>query len=1041
MDMSTKIKAVLLGESSESKQPTTATGTSDYSNTPGTYPDSVATPRSEAAAASGHEHNKLHKPNDPRGWSAEEQEARGHGHTDSGVGITDSQYGSSYTHQAPSNTFDNTFDNQRALPPQEQGTQGSTLAEDLKEPGHDSTTDATTPLPSYQQQENTKSDPEGISGTQKSDAPYWGNLPRGEGVYNTVTGHGSAEDQHLHDRQTDPRAVAATSQLLDNDPERSSQQRAMPEDVTKVEGDSTSHNLPEGQDLQGQTLESQNMQGQTSGSQDLQGQDMQGEKSGEQGDSHYKEGLTGAAVVGAAGVGVHELSKHHDDDNLQRTAESQAPGDVDDSKSGGMFGVFRRKSKDLTKHKDETDHPTETKEGRSFPLFRRSSKSHPEETGAPEEHKEKKTGGFFHRSHDKDAAERSQKSEEKEKEKEKEKDQGIGKAAPALALAGAGGAAAYAATRDRDQDREAKDKSPEGQQHESAIQDPSQRIDTTQRSGAWDNEPSSDAPGSQFSKTGAYTAGGLGAAGVGAGLLASQHNKRSDDLAEQSKIDDSTARGFQPTSQTSDMTSPTSLGDYTIRPHDSTTDSGRNKEKRIIDNSNAPVAPITRHANEGQYNVLSSGTPSGVKLDDDEDMPKQTNIPDRTQKTDTSGDHGLESKAAVGLGAAGLGAGAYEATRHRDVPEQQPFSQPDVPGQIQSTLDTNQERDYKPAAGVGAVAADESRRPEEKKFDQPFEGESVDQRGQTQPPMSQSQQDPLTHTGEDKADREDDSHLGAYTAAGLGAAGLGAAAYSSRKPEEKKFDKPFEGESLDQLGQTQQDSSVQSHQDPVTQTRDDEFNRGDDSHRGAYTAAGLGAAGLGAAAYESRKPEEKKFDKPFQGESLDQLGQTQPPLSQSHQDSSFQPQQDSPLQSQQEPFTQTRDNEMDREQDSHRGAYTAAGLGAAGLGAAAAYGSRKPEKDTTQDYDNQPLERESFGQKQTDPLPQGSHPDARAAAAAAFGSHRPQELTRTEQSPLTGSFAGIGGGGPSKVMHKCTERGHDNDISDYITSALKGINK
>ncbi|KAL6415737.1 hypothetical protein AUP68_02304 [Ilyonectria robusta] len=959
MDMGTKIKAVLLGESSESKQPTTATGTSDYSDTPGTYPDSVATPRSEAAAASAHEHNKLHKPNDPRGWSAEEKEGHGHGHghTDSGVGITDSQYGSSYTHQAPSNTFDN----QRALPPQEQGIQGSTLAEDLKEPGHDSTTDATTPLPPYQRQENTESDPEGTSSTQKSDTPYWGNLPRGEGVYNTVTGHGSGEDQHLHDRQTDPSAVAATSQLLDNDPDRSSQQRAMPEDVTKVEGDSTSHKLHEGQDLQGQTLESQNMQGQTSGSQDLQGQDLQGEKPGEQGDSHYKEGLTGAAVVGAAGVGAHELSKHHEDDNLRRTAESQSPGGVEDGKGGGMFGVFRRKSKDLTKNKDETDHPTETKEGRSFPLFRRSSKSHPEETGAPEEHKEKKTGGFFHRSHDKDAADRSQKFEEKEKEK----DQGIGKGAPALALAGAGGVAAYAASRDHDQDREAKDKSLEGQQHESAIQDPSQRIDTTQRSGRQDNEPSSDATGSQFSKTGAYTAGGLGAAGVGAGLLASQHNKRSDDLPEQSKIDDSTARGFQPTSQTSDMTSPTSLGDYTIRPHESTTDSGRNKEKQMIDNSNAPVEPVTRHANEGQYNVLSSGTPSGVKLDDDEDIPKQTNIPDRTQKTDTSSGHGLGSKAAVGLGAAGLGAGAYEATRHRDVPEQQHFSQPDVPGQTQSTLDTNQERDYKPAAGVGAVAADESRRPEEKKFDKPFEDESLEQLGQTQPPMSQSQQDPLTQTREDKADREDDSHLGAYTAAGLGAAGLGAAAYSSRKPEEKKFDKPFEGESLDQLGQTQ------------------------------------------------------------------------PPLTQSQQDSSFQ----SSFPPQQEPFTQTRDNEADREQDSHRGAYTAAGLGAAGLGSAAAYSSRKPEQETTQDQDNQPLERESFGQKQTDPLPQGSHPDARAAAAAAFGSHRPQELTRTEQSPLTGSFAGIGGGGPGKVMHKCTECGKDNDISDYISSALKGINK
>ncbi|KAH7011115.1 hypothetical protein EDB80DRAFT_711288 [Ilyonectria destructans] len=922
MDMGTRIKAALLGESSESKQPTTATGTSDYSNTPGTYPDSVATPRSDAAATSGHEHNKLHKSNDPRGWSAaEEKQGRGHGHTDSGVGITDSQYESSYTHQAPSNTLDN----QRALPPQEQGIQGSSLAENLEEPGHDSATDAATPLPSYQRQDNTELDPKGTGGTQKSDPPYWGNLPRGEGVYNTVTGHGSGEDEHSHGRQTDPSSVAATSQLLDNDPERSSQQRAMPEDVTKVAGDSTSPNLSEGQDLQGQT----------SGSQNLRGQDLQGEKLGEQGDSHYKEGLTGTAAVGAAGVGAHELSKHHEDDNLRRTAESQAPGYVDDGRGG--------------------DHPTEAKEGRSFPLFRRGSKSHPEETVATQEHKEKKTGGFFHRSHDKDTLDRNQKSEEKAK------DQGIGKGAPALALAGAGGAAAYAASRDRDQDREAKGKSLEGQQHESVTQDPSQRIDTTQRSGGLDNEPSSRAPGSQSSNTGAYTAGGLGAAGVGAGLLASQHNKRSDDLPEQSRIDDSTSRGFQPVRQTSDMISPTSLGDDTIRPQVSTTtDSGRNKEKQLIDNSNSPVESITRHANEGQYNVLSSGTPSGVRLDDDEKDSKQINIPDRVQETDTSGDHGLGSKAAVGLGAAGLGAGAYESSRHRDVSERQPFSQPNVPGQTQSTLDTDKERDYKPAAGVGAVGAGGSFRPEEKKFDKPFEGESPDPFGQTQHPVSQSQQDPLTQTRGNEADREDDSH------------------------------------------------------------------------RGAYTAAGLGAAGLGAAAYSSRKPEEKKFDKPFEGESLDQLGQTEHPLSQSQQYSS--------VQSQQDPFTQTRDNEMDREQDSHRGAYTAAGLGAAGLGAAA-YSSRKPEQETTQDQGNQRLERGSLGQQQTDPLSQDYHPDARAAAATAFSSHRPQEITRTEQSPLTGSFAAIGGGGPGKVIHKCTECGKDNDISDYITSALKGSNK
>ncbi|KPM36358.1 hypothetical protein AK830_g10203 [Neonectria ditissima] len=1009
-----KIKEVLRG--GDSNKDTTTTDSSDYSNTPGTYPE---TPGADATAT-GHEHNKLHKPDDPRGWSAEERAARGHGYTDSGVGITDTQTDPSYTQQPyTQQPVSSTFDDQKAVPREDHVTQGSSFTEKTEEPGYDSTTaGATTSLPSRPHHEITDSHPEGASGTEEGQHPYWGSLPQGEGVYNTVTGHGSTEHDQLRSRQTDPSSVAATSQLLDNDPERSAHQRALPEDVTRTEGVGSSQNLSQGQDLQGRTLGSQGLertgqQGDSFGSQNLQSQGLQGENLGEQRDSHYKEGLTGAAAAGATGLGAHELSKRHDNNNLRQTSETQAP------------------------HHSHEDHDKVHKESRGFPLLGRGSKTHHEETTATQEPKENKFGSLFHRSHDKDPADRSQNLEGGEQ------DHRHGKAGEGIALAGAGGAAAYAASRDRDHDRENRDTSFGGQQHGSTAQDPSLLTRSTQPgSGQYDElssstpsgvrtegtplqstaqrgqgpydelssgtssgvrtegiphqstaqrgqgpydelssgtpsgtrtegtshayEPTSEygtgqhgtgqhgnlSSGAGFqpqdstfspsrestqgdSHTGAYTAAGLGAAGLGAGALAAQHHKRSDDLAEQSTA---SQKDVQPTSQTSDLTSPTSFGDNTTRSQDhSSTDSGVPREKELLDNSNLPEKPMTRLANKGEYNTLASGTPSGVKIDDD-DVAEDTTIPNRSA-TETSRGHDIESKAAAGLGAAGLGAGAYEATRHRDTPEHSQVSHPNTIGQTQSQTQapfgTEHERDYKPAAGVGA--------------------------------------------------------------AGLGAGGLGAAdAHDHRRPEEKHFDnKPFEGESLDQLGQ-------QSQRAPLSHSQDDPFSQ----------------------SQTQRDP--------------------------------LRSQQEGYSQSQRDPLSQTGgDNDLAREDDSNRGLYAgAAGLGAAGFGAAA-YSSRKPEQETAQGQYNQPTDRESFGQEQRDPLSQDSHRDARAAATTAFGAHHPQGSTFNSQSDepsfkqstqnqgqslAAGSLGGIGGGGSDRVTHTCTGCGKENDISDYITNALKGRN-
>lgn len=972
MDLSTRVKEVLRGETHD-----TSKGDVDTSKTPGAFPDDPATPRA-LASEHEHEHNKLHKPNDPRGWTDEERRAHGLGAGD----MTDPmEQESSYTHQPA----DARLDDQRATIPD----QGNVLGEkrDLGD-NVGSTATGTTALGSQQQSTLCESAPAGSEGETH---PYWGNLPQGEGVYNTVMGHGSKEDEALHKRTmpsdtSETRPVGTTSQPEDQSPS-TSQQRSMPLGATDTSGASRYETLNDPQTIQGQTLGDQK----------------------DQKDSHYKEGLAAGAAAGVAAAGAYGLEKKHvEEKDRQQAPDTADPEAYNDKKDSKMFSLFRRSSKSSpTTTRDDTVEPeqaAEKREGRrSFSLFH--SKSAPKEkdvtkeetaTKEPKPEKEKKLAGLFHRSHEEKKPSDPEFKEPVYEEQKEQKDQSHGKMAPALALTGAGGAAAYAATRGHDDDAKATDKTT-GQN----VQPMTQSTDTqqgimppatgqygtkssgtgqkatmpsgigqygTMSTGTGQYEQSPAQSGSQYNTLSSGTpsgiqphdytapsqqpmtqgkqhsslpaAAGLGAAGLGAGALTVKGlEKRREERGEQSTVD--TSKGMMP-GQISDTTgmSPGSMGsqDPSFGMHDT--------PATTRDNNVMSEVPMTKHANKGEYNVLSSGTPSGVKIDE---TPEPTPLAsDKTRDPLSrdlpirdSQDKHIDSKAAAGIGAAGLGATGLGAISHRR-PEEKDVNQPST---LRETSNTQEKHTgSKAAAGLGAglgaagigAATREHRRPEDK---EDF----------SQPSALGGMRDTRTHPS---------------NTADLGATGLGTAALESRKEPERPI-----GESTI-LRQSQGETGL---------PQEKEMKHSNLAAAG-MGAAGLGAAGLGAYVYEHRKPEEtgkeQLTEKPYEQR---EMGQRQ---------------------------FDTMGQRQSEQTSQHRDAKAAA---------VAAFG--RGHHIDEQPYT--PVEQARW--KQSPPVAQT------------------EERSLPTGMPTGSAFGGGVGGGLNKMTHRCTKCGEENDISQYFTGT--GMNQ
>jgi hypothetical protein len=274
------------------------------------------------------------------------------------------------------------------------------------------------------------------------------------------------------------------------------------------------------------------------------------------------------------------------------------------------------------------------------------------------------------------------------------------------------------------------------------------------------------------------------------------------------------------------------------------------------------------------------------------------NVPSSTQRQyDQHGSHrGVE--AAAGLGAVGaIGAGAYEAEKHHE--RKDGYDQTDTTRGTEGTT-TSTGHHHGTAGTIGTEGNDPS--------------------GYVR--------------GNDGVLRmkPDDSHHGVETAAGLGAVGAGAGAYEANKHYQKR-------DGYDQTGARTTlgagDVSDQGQSDQPT------------SHRGAETVAGVGAVGLGAGAYEADKHRH------------------QDPYTQSG-------------------TTQGRDrtlvqDEPQSQHESHRGAETAAGLGAGGAGT---YAAGKHHHDASYDRSGSPGGTEFGSRQEYDNAQQDSHHGAKNAAGA-----------------------------------------------------------
>ncbi|KAI1776597.1 hypothetical protein F4818DRAFT_439997 [Hypoxylon cercidicola] len=228
---------------------------------PGSFPETPSEQDKNLASSGSHQRNKLHKPEDPRGWSGEKA-TRGHQHMDSGVGLTDADrtpYSQTHNTVNSGGVYDSNkaavTQNREAVPNTTATTTSGTTdyrgvesklgvmtgaysrldnsSNDNKYPRSTSqdpssmiranttgvgaaspATGIATAAPSSNMPENETSSSDrnivrnGLKQTTNFDHedPYWGDVPHGTGVYNTVAGHGSSEKPadgsvHTHDPQ------------------------------------------------------------------------------------------------------------------------------------------------------------------------------------------------------------------------------------------------------------------------------------------------------------------------------------------------------------------------------------------------------------------------------------------------------------------------------------------------------------------------------------------------------------------------------------------------------------------------------------------------------------------------------------------------------------------------------------------------------------------------------------------------------------------------------------------------------------------------
>lgn len=564
--------------------------------------------------------------------------------------------------------------------------------------------------------------------------PYWGDLPQGQGTYNTVAGHGSTSDEARRHHSGDDTSGQRTFPLVT--------------DRTRQH-----HQDPAERRFEDQHQESQHQE--------------------QQKDSHWKEGTAGAAGAGAAGTAAYLATRDHEDRSKNEPEETEEEKEKK-KKSGGLFGIFHRDHKDKDTHKDEKKEEKKlTKEEKVAPVAAagyasRDDKRHDEKTQGDNLRSTRDpavaAAAMAYSTHGNDGTSTSRRDDPTTRgnndgynhlgdgtpsgvrtggsdsatardpvtsshtgdHKDSNRNAALYGTAGTAAALGAGGYAAHESRKDRDEKKaepltqntatttttttttsrgnddgynHLADGTPSGVRTGGSDSATSREPVTSSQTG---DHKSSNRDAALYGTAG--TAAALGAGGYAA------HEMRNDRADKKDLSKDTTTTRSEAPRSGGWFTSPATNTTQSTDPAQSQRDTFSQEDSSRRANPGFAAAPVaasslsrdpaadtypsastattgtsqpamrepsseiprtTEIANEGKYNTLSSGTPSGINIGGTDDKTKSagTTLPTVQDEKSNRG-----AMATAGIAAAGAGAGgAYYATRDDDKKDDKPL--------------------------------------------------------------------------------------------------------------------------------------------------------------------------------------------------------------------------------------------------------------------------------------------------------------------------------------------------------------------------------
>ncbi|KAI1417050.1 hypothetical protein F5Y13DRAFT_204416 [Hypoxylon sp. FL1857] len=630
---------------------------------PGAFPMTPTTENPSLTSSGSHpQHNKLHKREDPRGWSDEEKAARGHQYTDSGIGMNDSR---TTDPQAYSRANDGAFNSNQDASQSQNVTPDATATtaarstgylSDQSKPGvmtgaysrvgsnsngqinsksitQDPTTKeqtttgigavgpatgVATAARSNDSAQNMKSDDRNIvrnglrqtSNVEHKD-PYWGDVSYGTGIYNGVTGHGSSETPV--EGSVQPHGAS-----LGHD-----QQRAFPLSTTgKTTHDETSH----------------------------------------RNSSRFKEGLAESGAGASAGVAASELAekhrdRHHDKNSKEKEHTSHKHGESDTKKESKIAGIFHRDHKE--KEAKPEKHNSKERKVEEGTLSKDDSPLKDRDAGAALAAATMAYGSKDHA--------------DKRDKKHKGSDPGL-KENKSNALYDHPNEKINEPTR-RAEPQLSKDPFVSagytGPNSQSNAKSSNNAYPTSEDVTTRGHPFTYQAPEKSTEKNDSRLGYGLAAAGAGAGAGYAAHEYANRDGAKYQEHSSQPTYNT-PTTATSRAPEQPANSGYTVgQPQvgvasGTTTTIAPEKQHTPTQSSSSNSHSHANPSHHNEYNILADGTPSGINIDNHygDKRNTATSSPSTGYNTATKDNHTGAKAAATGAGVAGAGAAAYYAGNH-----------------------------------------------------------------------------------------------------------------------------------------------------------------------------------------------------------------------------------------------------------------------------------------------------------------------------------------------------------------------------------------